>query len=91
MFLRALDAFGKSHRNIEGLSIIVSAGATAGAAAISPTFGGPKGSGSSEGDLSIAGASFRVDWLFARTCQLLADADDGSGMPPFDGDRCPCL
>ena len=90
MLLCALDAYSKNDRYIKGFSSIATVSATARAAAISTTFARSEGSRSGKGDLAIADASF-VGWLFARSRQPVANADYGSRMPPFDGDRCPCL
>ena len=91
MLLRTLDALSKNDRDIKGLSTITAVGATARAAAISTTFTRSKGSGSGKGDLPIADASSSVEWLFVRSRQPVANADDGSGMPPLEGYCCPCL
>ena len=91
MLLRTLDALSKNDRDIKGLSTITAVGATARAAAISTTFTRSKGSGSGKGDLPIDDASFGVERLSVRSGQSVVNAHDGSGMPPFDGDRCPCL
>jgi hypothetical protein len=91
MLLRSLDAFGKNDRYVKEFSIIAAVGGTAPAAAISTAFACSKGSGSGEGDLPIDDASFIVGWLSVRSGQSVANADNGSGMPSYDGVGCACL
>jgi hypothetical protein len=91
MFLRALDAFLGNDRYTKRFSSVASVGTTARAPTISPLSHAPKVQGRAREIYRLLMRALVSHGYPPERANRWANADDRSGMPPFEGDGYPYL